>query len=136
MSFKKRIIGEILNRADVVQIIGAFLSLKQRGKPDKYEYLTLCPFHNEINPSFTATGAKQFYHCFGCGANGNAIAFVQKYTGMSWPDAIKKVAELSNFKLPIGKSNPSNKKIADRKKYHKKLERREETYQKRKMLLM
>lgn len=132
MSFKKIIIKKILNRTDVVKIIGTFLPLKQRGKPDKREYLTLCPFHSEITPSFTVTGVKHFYHCFGCGAHGNAIAFVQEYTRISWSDAIKKVAELSNFKLPMGKSNPSNKKIADRKKYHKKLKRREKVYQGRK----
>lgn len=122
MSFKKKVIKEILNHANVVDVIGHFLPIKRKGHDDnKHEYVTLCPFHNEKTPSFTITERKQFYHCFGCGAHGNAIDFVVEFTLVTYSEAIIEVAKLCNFKLPIGKTTPSKKKISDRKKRFKKL---------------
>ena len=122
MSFKKRVIGEILNQANIVDIVGHFLPIKRKGRNDnKREYVTLCPFHNEKTPSFTISEMKQFYHCFGCGAHGSAINFVKEFNYITPAEAILEVAKLCNFKLPIGKTTPSKKKISDRKKRLRKL---------------
>lgn len=126
MSFKKKIIKAILNRADIVDIVANFLPIKQVSLKNTDEYVVSCPFHNERTPSFTITRQKQFYHCFGCGAHGNAIAFIVEFKGVTYAEAIIKVAELSKFKLPIGKTTPSKKKISDRKKRQKMLEKLEE----------
>lgn len=129
MTFKKSIIREILYHCDIVDVIGKFLPLKSRGTRPETEYVTLCPFHYERTPSFTVTRQKQFYHCFGCGAHGSAISFIREYTGITSGDAIKKVAELSRFRLSNGKSNPSNKKMSDRRKRRKKLDKKKQGVQ-------
>lgn len=121
VSFSRNQIQRLLNHADIEKIIKTYIPLKQRPK-NPNEYKTLCPFHNEKSPSFTVTTKKQFYHCFGCGTHGNAIRFVMEYQGLNYVNAIKKVAEISRFKLPSG-TNPSRKKISDRKKRREKLHR-------------
>ena len=65
-------IDEVLDRTDIVDIISSRVQLKKAGK----NYSACCPFHEEKTPSFTVTQEKQFYHCFGCGASGNAIGFL------------------------------------------------------------
>ena len=70
---------------DVVQ---RYVQLKKAGA----NYVGLCPFHNEKTPSFTVSPTKQFYHCFGCGAHGNAIGFLMEYAGLGYVDAIKELA--------------------------------------------
>lgn len=119
MSFSKDCIRKLLNSIDIEQIIGTFIKLKQKPQA-QHEYLAKCPFHNERSPSFTVTTKKQFYHCFGCGAHGNAISFVMEHQGIDYVNAVKKVAEIGKFKLPTG-TNPSKKKISDRRKHKKKL---------------
>lgn len=118
MFFSKYCIRRMLNSVDIEEIIGTFIKLKQRPNTH-HEYLAKCPFHNERSPSFTVTAKKQFYHCFGCGAHGNAIAFVMEYQGLDYVDAVKRVAEIGKFELPTG-TNPSKKKISDRKKHRQK----------------
>lgn len=68
-------INDLLARTDIVDLIDARVKLKKQGK----NYHACCPFHNEKTPSFTVNGEKQFYHCFGCGAHGNAIDFLMNY---------------------------------------------------------
>ena len=68
-------IDEVLDRTDIVDIISSRVQLKKAGK----NYSACCPFHEEKTPSFTVTQEKQFYHCFGCGASGNAIGFLMEY---------------------------------------------------------
>jgi DNA primase len=70
-SFKQ----ELLNRVDIVDVIGRYVPLKKAGA----NYLGLCPFHNEKTPSFSVSPSKQFYHCFGCQKGGNAIGFLMEY---------------------------------------------------------
>ena len=72
-------IDELLNRVDIVDIIDARVPLKKAGR----NHLACCPFHEEKTPSFTVSQQKQFYHCFGCGANGSAIGFLMAYLNMS-----------------------------------------------------
>ncbi len=91
-SFKR----DLLNRVDIVDIIQRFVPLKKAGA----NYNACCPFHNEKTPSFTVSPTKQFYHCFGCGAHGDAIGFLMEYGGMGYVDAIKELAEGVGMKLP------------------------------------
>jgi DNA primase len=91
-SFKQ----DLLNRADIVDVVGRFVQLKKAGA----NYLGLCPFHGEKTPSFTVSPAKQFYHCFGCGAHGNAIGFQMEYGGMGYIDAIKELAASVGMQVP------------------------------------
>jgi len=85
---------------DIVDVIGNYLQLKKQGS----NYIALCPFHSEKTPSFVVSPAKQIYHCFGCGASGDAIKFVMEIEKLSYPEAIEKLANLYNFKLEYTKS--------------------------------
>lgn len=80
---------------DIVDIIGNYLQLKKEGS----NYKALCPFHSEKTPSFVVSPAKQIYHCFGCGASGDAIKFIMEMEKLSYPEAIEKLASMYNFKL-------------------------------------
>jgi len=88
--------NDLLNRIDIVDLIEHHVRLKKAGA----NYVACCPFHNEKSPSFTVSQTKQFYHCFGCGAHGNAISFVMEYSGLGYIDAIKDLAESVGMKLP------------------------------------
>src|SRR6187551_1448392 len=81
-------IQQILNRLDIVEIIGGFVRLKKRGT----NYIGLCPFHNEKTPSFTVSPAKELYKCFGCGKSGNTISFIMEHEKYSYVDALKWLA--------------------------------------------
>ena len=91
-SFKQ----DLLNRIDIVDLIERHVPLKKGGA----NYSACCPFHIEKSPSFTVSPTKQFYHCFGCGAHGNAISFVMEYQGMGYIEAIKELAEAAGMKMP------------------------------------
>jgi DNA primase len=81
-------IQEILNRIDIIDIIGGFVKLKKRGA----NYLGLCPFHNEKTPSFTVSPSKEIYKCFGCGRSGNSISFIMEHEKYSYVEALKWIA--------------------------------------------
>ena len=83
--------------------MGIIANLKKAGK----DYQACCPFHNEKSPSFTVSQDKQFYHCFGCGANGNAISFVMEYDKLEFVDAIEELASLLNLDVPREKGSSS-----------------------------
>ena len=87
---------DLLNRIDIVDLIERHVPLKKGGA----NYSACCPFHSEKSPSFTVSPSKQFYHCFGCGAHGNAITFVMEYQGMGYVEAIKELAEAAGMKMP------------------------------------
>ena len=91
-SFKQ----ELLHRVDVVDVIERYVPLKKGGA----NYLACCPFHTEKTPSFTVSPTKQFYHCFGCGAHGNAISFLIEYQGLGYVEAVKDLAESVGMKMP------------------------------------
>jgi DNA primase len=91
-SFKQ----DLLNRIDIVDLIERYVPLKKGGA----NYSACCPFHSEKTPSFTVSHSKQFYHCFGCGAHGNAISFLMEYQGLGYIDAIKDLAESVGMKMP------------------------------------
>jgi DNA primase len=91
-SFKQ----DLLNRVDIVDVVSRYVQLKKGGA----NYLGLCPFHGEKTPSFTVSPAKQFYHCFGCAAHGNAIGFLMAYAGLGYVDAVKDLAAAVGMQLP------------------------------------
>jgi len=89
-------IDELLARTDIVELIDSRVRLKKAGK----NYQACCPFHNEKSPSFSVSPEKQFYHCFGCGAHGNAIGFLMEYDGLNFPDAIDDLAGQLGLTVP------------------------------------
>jgi DNA primase len=88
--------SDLLNRVDIVDVINARVPLKKSGA----NYVACCPFHSEKTPSFTVSQPKQFYHCFGCGAHGNAIGFLMEYAGLGYVEAVRELAESVGMKLP------------------------------------
>ena len=91
-SFKQ----ELLHRVDIVDVVERYVPLKKGGS----NYLACCPFHSEKTPSFTVSPSKQFYHCFGCGAHGNAISFLMEYQGLGYVEAVRDLAESVGMKMP------------------------------------
>lgn len=88
---------ELLNRTDIVEVIGKVVPLKKSGR----EYSACCPFHNEKTPSFTVSPKKQFYYCFGCGASGNAIGFLMNHEHLSFVEAIEVLATQAGMDVPV-----------------------------------
>lgn len=96
----KTIISDILSRTDIVDVIGERLKIKKMGQ----NYVALCPFHKEKTPSFVINGQKQFYHCFGCGASGNAIGFLMEFENLSFRDAATLLANRVGIEIPQNES--------------------------------
>ncbi|KRB88447.1 DNA primase [Noviherbaspirillum sp. Root189] len=89
-------IQDLLNRVDIVDVVGRYVQLKKGGA----NFMGLCPFHNEKSPSFTVSPTKQFYHCFGCGAHGTAIGFLIEYSGLGFVEAVKDLAQGVGMVVP------------------------------------
>ena len=103
-SFKQ----DLLNRVDIVDVVSRYVQLKKGGA----NFLGLCPFHGEKTPSFTVSPSKQFYHCFGCGAHGNAIGFLMAYAGLGYVDALRDLAGSVGMQLP--EMRPRTREEAER----------------------
>lgn len=96
MTIPRAFIDDLLARVDIVELIDQRVPLKKAGK----NYSACCPFHNEKSPSFTVSQDKQFYHCFGCGAHGNAISFLMDYDRMEFPEAVEELARGLGLEVP------------------------------------
>ena len=105
MSIPQTFIQELLARADVVDIVGRYVQLKKGGA----NFMGLCPFHGEKSPSFSVSPAKQFYHCFGCGKNGNAISFLMDHAGMTFVEAVKDLAQQYGLQVPEDDVSPQDR---------------------------
>lgn len=105
MAIPQAFIQELLARADVVEIVGRYVQLKKGGA----NFMGLCPFHGEKTPSFTVSPSKQFYHCFGCGKNGNAIGFLMDYAGMNFVEAVKDLAGQYGMQVPEEDISPAER---------------------------
>jgi len=92
----EEIISQVLDRSDIVELIGSYVPLKKAGRNFKAN----CPFHNEKTPSFVVNPDKQIFHCFGCDAGGNAIGFVMKQDHLTFPEAIRLIAQKVNVTVP------------------------------------
>jgi len=105
MAIPQTFIQELLARTDVVEIVGRYVQLKKGGA----NFMGLCPFHGEKSPSFSVSPTKQFYHCFGCGKNGNAISFLMDHVGMTFVEAVKDLASQYGMQVPEEEGSPADR---------------------------
>ncbi len=96
MERKSEWLDELLAKTDIVKLISAYVPLKRKGAT----YWGCCPFHHEKTPSFSVNEQKQLYHCFGCGAGGNAITFVKNIESVDSSQAVKILAKAAGMELP------------------------------------
>jgi DNA primase len=109
MAFPPGFLDELRARLSLSDIVGRKVALKRRSGA---EYAGLCPFHNEKTPSFTVNDKKGFFHCFGCGEHGDAVGFVMKTEGLSFPESVEKLAREVN--LPVPRATPMERERAER----------------------
>lgn len=105
MAIPQQTIDQILDRIDLVDVVGRHVKLKRSGKT----FTACCPFHNEKSPSFHVDPNKGFYHCFGCQAHGNAIGFLMNYENRSFIDVIQELAQQANIELPKNRQENNDK---------------------------
>lgn len=105
MSIPQSFVQELLARTDVVEVVGRYTQLKKGGA----NFMGLCPFHGEKSASFSVSPVKQFYHCFGCGANGNAISFLMEHVGMGFVEAIQELAQQAGLSVPEENATPQDR---------------------------
>ena len=119
-------IDDLLDRLDIVEVVDHRVKLKKTGK----NYSACCPFHDEKSPSFTVSPDKQFYHCFGCGASGNAIGFVMEYERQEFPETVETLARLAGLEVPREARRPEDSKADQEKKsIYSLLEQADDYYQ-------
>lgn len=92
----QRFVEDLLDRVDLAELIGSRITLKKAGA----SYKACCPFHDEKTPSFNVRPDKGFYHCFGCGAHGDAISFVREFEGLGFTDAVEELARQAGLEVP------------------------------------
>lgn len=95
-SIPRTFIDDLLAKTDIVDLVNSRVKLKKAGR----DYQACCPFHHEKTPSFTVSQKKQFYHCFGCGAHGNAISFLMEYDKLEFIEAIEELAGMLGLEIP------------------------------------
>ena len=105
MAIPNGFIQDLLARVDVVDVVGRYVTLKKAGA----NYSGLCPFHTEKSPSFTVSPSKQFFHCFGCGKNGNAIGFLMDHAGMNFVEAVQDLAQGCGMQVPEEQRSPQER---------------------------
>lgn len=96
MYYPDELVEEVRIRNDIVDVISSYVRLNKKGS----NYFGLCPFHNEKTGSFSVTPSKQMFYCFGCHEGGNVISFIQKYENMTFPEAVKFLADRAGVTLP------------------------------------
>ena len=96
-------IDDLLNRTDIVEVVGSRVQLKKSGK----NYTACCPFHQEKTPSFSVNHEKQFYYCFGCGAGGNALGFIMDHDHLDFPEAVEELAKRAGVEVEREDSSSS-----------------------------
>ena len=116
MRIPETFVQELVARADVVDIVGRYVSLKKSGA----NFMGLCPFHGEKSPSFSVSPTKQFYHCFGCGKSGDAINFLMEQAGMTFMEAVHSLAGQYGLVVPEDAASPEDRARAQqqRQKQH------------------
>lgn len=102
-------VQDLLNRLDIVDVVDRYVPLKKAGA----NYVACCPFHSEKSPSFSVSPAKQFYHCFGCGAHGSAIGFVMEHQGLGFVEAVEELARSAGLTVPKEESGRYERKTED-----------------------
>jgi DNA primase len=99
-------VREVAERLSIVEVVSEYVQLRRSGG----NFLGLCPFHGEKTPSFNVNPAREIFHCFGCGAGGNAFSFVMKMEGVSFPEAVKMLARKSGIEIEERQLTPAEKK--------------------------
>lgn len=112
MRFPETFVEEVLDRTDIEELIGRYVTLKRTGS----NLVGLCPFHSEKTPSFSVTPAKRMFYCFGCHAGGSAITFVQRAENLDFPDAVEFLANRAGLPLPMEKEDPTEANRVSRKR--------------------
>ena len=107
MAFPVQFLDELRARIGLADTVGRRVRLQKRGR----EHVGLCPFHNEKSPSFTLNEDKGFFHCFGCGAHGDVIGFVMRTEGLSFPEAVERLAEQAG--IPVPRMAPQDRERAE-----------------------
>ena len=102
---------EVRRASDIVELIGQFVQLKKAGQ----SYVGLCPFHSEKAPSFNVSPSRQIFHCFGCKKGGDIFAFWMEYYKVSFPQALKDLADRHNILLPEREATPVQKRKKEAK---------------------
>ncbi len=111
--FSEDVINRVRDSVDIVDLVSGYVSLKKTGK----NHTGLCPFHAEKTPSFSVNPDKQIFHCFGCGAGGDAFKFLELQEGLNFPEAVRNLAGRAGIQLPAqGKSEGQNKRAEDERK--------------------
>ena len=108
MSIPASFLQELLARVDIVDVVGRYVQLKKGGA----NFMGLCPFHGEKSPSFSVSPSKQFFHCFGCGKNGNAIGFLMEHSGMGFVEAVQELAQSAGLTVPQEQSSAQDRERA------------------------
>ncbi len=111
MYYPEELVEEIRAKNDIVDVISGYVRLQKKGG----NHWGLCPFHNEKTPSFSVSGSKQMYHCFGCGQGGNVFTFLMKYENYTFPEAIKALADRAGVSLPEIEYSEEQKRAAGRR---------------------
>lgn len=97
MAFPENFIQDLTERSDIVDVVGSYVQLSKKSGAN---YFGLCPFHNERTPSFAVNPSGQFYHCFGCGKGGGVINFIMEIENLSYPDAVRFLANRAGMQMP------------------------------------
>lgn len=100
-------INEVRERTDIVELVSQYVSLKRSGA----NHMGLCPFHTEKSPSFSVHAGRQFFHCFGCGVGGDVFSFLMKIEGLTFPDALRRLAERAGIELEERQLSPEEERL-------------------------
>lgn len=107
----QEILDEIIARTDIVDVVGRYVPLKKQGQ----NFIGLCPFHHEKTPSFSVSQNKQIYHCFGCGVGGNVFKFLMEIEHLSFPEAVRKLANEVGVKVPEREQSESDRRAMEKR---------------------
>lgn len=108
--FSSATLDQIRAASDIVDVIGSYLPLKRAGA----NFVALCPFHKEKSPSFNVNPHRQIFHCFGCHKGGDVFTFVKEYENITFPDAVKRLADRARIPLEF-ENNPAAQELRDAK---------------------
>lgn len=111
MYYSDDIVEEVRSKNDIVDVVSGYVKLTKKGR----DYFGLCPFHNEKTPSFSVSGYKQMYYCFGCGAGGNVFSFLMEYENYSFLEALEELAKRAGVDLPKQESSEKDRERANEK---------------------
>ena len=118
MRFTESFLDEIRNRLPISQVVGETVIWdKRKSQPQKQDYWACCPFHGEKSPSFHADDRKGIYHCFGCGVTGDHFRFLTENRGMSFPEAVEKLANMAGVPMPARDEREERREDARRSLY-------------------